>query len=85
MRSDKELLDALESEGCGVALVHDDAEHWFVVTDGMQSIVQDGPAEFQTSYWITKDELPRARKTVREAIDAWIDLNEIETTGDSNG
>lgn len=82
MRTDKELLDALEQEGCGVGLIHDDAEHWYVVTSGMQSIVENGPAEFQTSYWVSNEELPLARKTVREAINAWVDANGVEDEGD---
>ena len=73
MRTDKELLDALEAAGDGIALLHDDEEHWYVVGDGTQRLVVDGPHPFDTSYWIMQDDIPYARKTVREAIDAWMD------------
>lgn len=74
--NDKELLDALEACGDGIALLHDDDEHWYVVGDGTQSIVFDGPLAFDTSYWVSKDDVPYARKTVREAIEAWIDRDD---------
>ena len=41
--TDKALLDFLETEGCGIAVIHDDMEHWCVATDGMQQIAPDGP------------------------------------------
>ncbi len=72
-RSDKELLDALEECGDGIALLHDDEDHWYVVGNGTQEIVIDGPLAFQTSYWIEKEDVPYARKTAREAIEAWLD------------
>ena len=73
MRSDKELLDALEERGDGIALLHDDDCHWYVIGDGTQTAFCDGPLSFDTSYWIAKEDVPYARKTVREAIDVWID------------
>ena len=76
MRSDKELLDALDECGDGIALLHDDEEHWYVVGDGTQSIVVDGPHAFDTSYWIDDADVPFARKTVREAIEAWMERDQ---------
>lgn len=70
--TDKQLLDALEECGNGVALLHDDSEHWYVAHDGSQSIVFDGPAPFNTAYYIDHDDVPHARKTAREAIEAWL-------------
>jgi len=78
VKSDKELLDAIEAQGCGVALVHDDDQHWYVVTDGIQNAFTDGPQAFQTSYWIDDEMVPLARKTAREAIQAWIEYESRE-------
>lgn len=74
--SDKELLDALEEAGNGIALLHDDEEHWFVVGDGTQEVVVDGPISFSTGYWIDDEDVKYGRKTVREAIEAWIERDQ---------
>ena len=78
MKTDRQILDALEEAGNGIALLHDDDEHWYVVENGTQSIVFNGPHEFDTSYWILKEDLPYARKTAREAVEAWIERWEEE-------
>jgi hypothetical protein len=70
--TDKELLDALDDAGNGIAVLHDDDEHWFVCGDGMQNVVVDGPKAFNTTHCIMDDDVPHARKTVRDAIAAWI-------------
>lgn len=76
MRSDKELLDALQEYGNGIAVIHDDFDHWVVGGDGTQSIPMNPPAPFDTSYWIDDEVIKLARTDVRAAIDAWIDDNE---------
>ena len=73
MRTDKELLDALQEHGWGIAVIHDDEEHWVVGGDGAQSLVVDGPHPFDTSYWIDEENIKLARRDIREAINAWID------------
>lgn len=73
MRTDKELLDALDAENCGIGLIHDDVAHWFVVTDGMQSIPENSPEPFQTGYFVDDECVERAGGTVREAINRYLD------------
>lgn len=74
--TDKQLLDALEMEGCGIALLHDDDQHWYVVGSGVQDAFTDGPLAFSTGYWIGHEDVKYARKTAREAIAAWIERDE---------
>lgn len=69
--TDTELLDFLESEGNGIAVVHDDAEHWCVAADGFQQVVFNGPGNFPTSFMVPGEKF--GRKTIREAIAAYID------------
>lgn len=74
MKSDKELIDWLEKEANGLALVHDDNAHWAVAFDGMQPVVTgDEPQDLQTFYSIEKRMF---RKTAREAIEAAIQEQE---------
>lgn len=63
--TDTELFDWLQEQGNGIGLIHDDAGHWAVGTDGTQQVVVDGPTDLITSYFIEeKCFFP----TVREAI-----------------
>lgn len=65
--TDAKRLDWLEAKQNGLALVHDDNQHWAVAFDGFQNVIAgDKPQDLQTSYDI---EASRFRPTVREAID----------------
>lgn len=91
MRSDTELLDALESlarngdcpgiiplgEGVKVpGLVNDDNGHWAVSDRGMQNVVcGDEPSDVQTSFFI---EAKYWRPTIRAAIELYLDESEQE-------
>lgn len=68
--TDKELLDFLEAEGMGIAVIHDDDGHWCVASDGMQECVE-GPENFSTSYMVPGRKF--GRKKLREAIEAFVD------------
>lgn len=70
---DSELLDALDKAGGGIALLHDDVGHWFVVGDGMQSVPEISPEPFGTTYIVDETQMPLAGKTVREAIVKWLE------------
>ena len=84
MRTDKELLDALD-EMFGVGLIHDDHLHWYISDCGMQTlghVESDEPGEFQSSFLIIGDEVQRGRRTVREAINAYLD--EVDSPAPEN-
>ena len=72
-RTDKERIDSLEKSGAGIALLHDDCRHWYVVGSGMQSIPGKRAAPFTTSYFVMEEDVHKAGKSVREAIDRWLD------------
>ena len=76
MMSDTELLDALDKAGNGIALLHDDVGHWYVVGDGFQSIPVNSPEPFDTTYLISDKLVPLAGKTVREALNNWLRARE---------
>jgi len=62
--TDTEILDWLEQQD-GAALVNDDAGHWAVAFDGIQSVSADPPQDTDTSFFIEKDQWC---STIREAI-----------------
>lgn len=64
--TDTERLDWLSQQD-GYALVSDDAGRWAVVSDGMQNLPDDEPADIQTLFFI---EANKWKPSVREAIDA---------------
>jgi hypothetical protein len=68
MPTDTERLDWLSTQD-GYALVSDDGGRWAVVTDGMQNVPDDEPADIQTMFFI---EAAKWKPSVREAIDAAI-------------
>jgi hypothetical protein len=76
--TDTDRLDWLEKQD-GAGLVSDDAGHWAVATNGVQSAPMAPPCDITTQFWIEKHEW---RKTVREAIDAAI-RQETEELQDS--
>lgn len=83
MRTDKELLDALD-EMLGVGLIHDDNKFWYVSDGGFQNVVTgEEPQPLQSTFTIIGDELKRGRTTVREAINAYLD--EDENQGSTQG
>ena len=69
--TDTELLDYLEERaergGCP-NLLNDDAGHWAVVEDGMQTAPSDAPTDIQTTFWVEKHQW---KNTVREALEAF--------------
>jgi hypothetical protein len=77
-RTDKELLDALETMGSGIGLIHDDNEHWYVSGSGIQSVVEGGPAPFESTFMIDEVEVELAGKTPREAINNFLNMVESE-------
>lgn len=79
--SDSSLLDALEAEGMGLGVVHDDDGHWFVLTEGFQNVVFDGPFPFVTTHTADEEDVKWARPTIRGAIAAWIERCRIEDEG----
>ena len=75
MRTDKERLDWLEKQP-GVALINDDFGNWAVSGDGEQNIPEN-PGEcsdIYTSFFIEKN---KWHKSIRGAIDSWMDDSEI--------
>ena len=72
--TDTELLNALEAEGNGSALLHDFESHWYIVcSEDCTDVVIGGPHGFHAAYLIEDKDVPDARKTAREAIAAWMD------------
>ncbi len=80
--TDTALLDALEAQGWGIGVVHDDDKHWYVLTDGTQDVVVDGPFPFFTTHIADEEDCKWARPTIREAISAWIERCRIEDEGE---
>lgn len=73
-KTDSELLDWLENNAEGYALVSDDNGHWACVCDGIQNMVFDDKAtDMETFFWIEKD---KWCNSVREAILSAIDEDE---------
>lgn len=73
-RTDTELLDGLEEDtahgGCP-GIINDDNGHWAVTGDGLQNVVcGDEPSDVQTTFYV---QAKNWRKTIREAIDAYLD------------
>lgn len=76
MRTDKERIDWLEKQ-FGCALVNDDNGHWCVTWDGIQSVpLEEGPVDVSTTFWVERHQW---RNSVREAIDAAMDEEMLET------
>lgn len=75
--TDTERLDWLEKEQNGLALVHDDNQHWAVAFCGAQNVIMgDEPGDLRTSYSVEKGKF---RRTIREAIDAAVAELEAES------
>jgi len=77
MRTDTDRLDWFEKDadrgGCS-ALLNDDNGHWTVAGDGMQNVPSgDEPEDISTVFFA---EAGAWRATVREAIDAAMDIDE---------
>lgn len=77
MRTDTELLDGLEKlveRGSCPGIINDDKGHWAVSDTGHQSIQPGpGPDNVDTSFYVEAHEW---RKTIREAINAFLDAAE---------
>lgn len=73
MRTDTERLDALEKIGNGIGLIEDDNGYWAVGTDGHQNIRFSQDEDLETVHWI---EAKMFRRTIREAIDVFLDAQE---------
>ncbi len=66
--TDTELLDWLENNGYGYALVSDDAGRWACICDGVQDVsltMEEEAFDCATSFWIEK---ARWKSSTREAI-----------------
>lgn len=74
LRSDAELLDALEQaahRGSCPGVINDDAGRWAVSEDGMQNVPDnDVPIDISTTFFVEADQW---RPSIREAIRAWLD------------
>lgn len=74
MRTDTELLDALESvarRGACPAVLNDDNGHWACIDEGVQSIGPGPePADIHSSFCVPADKWHR---TLREAVNAYLD------------
>lgn len=69
--TDKELLDFLDAEGNGIAVIEDDNGHWCVACDGFQEVVFGvNPQNFSTNFMVPGEKF--GRKTIREAIAAYM-------------
>jgi hypothetical protein len=76
-RTDTERIDWLESQE-GMALISDDCGHWVVCGDGMQNLPnnqRNNPQEIRTMFIIEGE---KWKNSIREAIDAAIDEEEVE-------
>lgn len=89
-RTDTERLDEL-AKLPGHGLIHDDMGHWAVSGEGMQNLPGenfDEPFDCQSTFFIEK---AKWRKTIREAIDSFLDERDADeaadngTAGNSNG
>ena len=74
MRTDTQLLDALQEitnlGGCP-GVINDDNGHWAVTGDGIQSIAcGEDPVDVNTTFFVQASQW---KKTVREAINAYVD------------
>lgn len=71
--TDTERFDWLEKNVRGGALLHNDFNHWAVVSDGMQNCPDEDsdygktPFPLETTFFC--DELEVFKPTIREAID----------------
>ena len=64
--TDTELLDWMgQQDGC--ALISDDNGHWVFTGEGFQNVVDGGPKDVQTTFFI---EASQWKNSVREAIQA---------------
>ena len=69
--TDTELLDWLENNAWGAAIVHDDVSHWAVATMGAQDIQSDPPGDLWTTHLIEKHAWqPSIRDAIRYIIKA---------------
>jgi hypothetical protein len=68
--TDKEILDWLQEQGCGIALINDDEGAWIVAGNGMQAIrsLMAPDAIWDTTYMVDAEEAKDFRPTVREAV-----------------
>lgn len=73
MPTDKEMIDWLQENGDGYALVSDDFGNWAVASNGFQSVPDNPgtPSDIETSFFIEANEW---RPSVREAIAAVMGL-----------
>jgi hypothetical protein len=73
--SDTELLNWLENNAQGYALVSDDNKHWACVCDGIQNIPENWPGNIHTSFFIGQEQW---KPSIREAIISAIQEREEE-------
>ena len=64
--TDKELLDWLDDEAFGIALIHDDNQCWAVSGIGFQNVPENPPDDMETTFFIEKSEW---KSTAREALE----------------
>ncbi len=63
-----DLFRIFEEQGCGCALISDDAGNWAVSGEGFQNVPDDPPQDIETSFFIEKD---LWKPTIREALIAF--------------
>lgn len=68
-----ELINLLQTHGYGHALISDDFGHWAVVSDGIQEIPEDPPADIDVTFFVTKKEWHPTIEAALEAFAAKLD------------
>lgn len=66
----EDLIRTFEKEGCGCALISDDAGNWAVSGEGMQNIPIDPPQDIETTFFIEK---ALWKPSIKEALIAFCD------------
>ena len=61
----EEILERLSENGSCPNLLNDDAGHWALAFDGMQSVVENLPEDVETFFFVEKEDW---KDSVREAV-----------------
>ncbi len=70
MNEIEELIRIFGEEGCGCALISDDAGNWAVSGEGFQNVPDDPPQDIETSFFIEKS---LWKSSIREALIVFCD------------
>ena len=70
MNEIEELIRIFGEEGCGCALISDDAGNWAVSGEGFQNVPLDPPQDIETTFFIEKEQW---KPSIREALIAFCD------------